>query len=492
MARGYLAGMVTGAIVGGAGIALVSLMNEPANVSEPPVLEESGSSAVQTEPDAAVQDAQPVDAQVSGETDDKEVAQDPVAQISVTPPEEGEAADTAIISAVDEAIATTVGNDAPEEIASEPTQTDPADEVQVESDPVDAVESPEVSLVAPEVVIPEIAEGDVDVRIPGADQAEETPEIPHVAMPELVQPDLPDVVSPAAPELPEAEETVQAEGQIGEEVGSGFGNPVGRLTTRTEGADVSAAGNETILPGQPATPGFDAEGAENADVRGGALERNGVEFDLPGGKSMMSVILLHDGTAESNALLSTLAGVPFPVSIAVSGTHPSAGVDATKVRDAGHEVLVQLALPSGATPADVETGFLSVRNMVPDAVAVLDNQAGQIASDRSVAAQLSAALLESGHGLVLHNAGLNTAGQLASRAGVPNARIFRNLSAGGANAHRIRRMLQRAEFKARQDGAVVLVGTLNDETLTALQEWALDDRGENTVLAPVSAVLLQE
>lgn len=504
MARGYLAGMVTGAVVGGAGLALVSLMGEPANSPEPvsaPDVVSTEPVVTPVEPDAAVQEEQVQlgsgeDAIESGTQEETEPQpEDTGAPAEVSPvdeetddvSEETRAVDLGVAAAVQEAISAVSGDETEAPVS---VSTENASEISSVEEPVAEIEAPLVPAEAPEVVVPEIADSAVDVTVPGADLTGETPEIPRVAMPELVQPELPDVTSPEVPEV--AEETPSEAGQIGQEVGSGFGNPVGRLTTRTEGAEVSAAGNETVLPGTPATAGFGATADDGAETSGGALQVNAVDFEVPAGKSMMSVILLHDGGDESSALLASLAAVPFHLNIAVNGAHPAAGADAAEIRHAGHEVLLQLALPARATPTDVETGFLSVRNMVPDAVAVLDNQAGQIASNRAVASQLSEALVESGHGLVLFNAGLNTAGQLASRAGVPNARVFRNLSAGGENAHRIRRMLQRAEFKARQDGSVVLVGMLNDETLRALQEWALDDRGENTVLAPVSAVLLQE
>lgn len=503
MARGYLAGMVTGAVVGGAGLALVSLMGEPANSPEPV----SAADVVSTEPvptpvepDAAVQEEQVQSGLgedvAEGVTQEETESQttDTSAPAEVSPvdeetddvSEETNAVDPDVAAAVEEAISA-VSADKTEAPVSDPTEN--ASEASSVEEAAAEVEAPVVPAEAPEIVVPEVADSAVDVTVPGADLTGETPDIPRVAMPELAQPELPEVTSPEVPEV--ADETPSETGQIGQEVGTGFGNPVGRLTTRTEGAEVSAAGNETVLPGTPATAGFGTT-ADAAETPDGALQVNAVDFEVPAGKSMMSVILLHDGGDESSALLASLAAVPFHLNIAVNGAHPAAGSDAAEIRHAGHEVLLQLALPARATPTDVETGFLSVQNMVPDAVAVLDSSAGQIASNRAVASQLSEALLESGHGLVLFNAGLNTAGQLASRAGVPNARVFRNLSAGGENAHRIRRMLQRAEFKARQDGSVVLVGMLNDETLRTLQEWALDDRGENTVLAPVSAVLLQE
>jgi polysaccharide deacetylase 2 family uncharacterized protein YibQ len=53
----------------------------------------------------------------------------------------------------------------------------------------------------------------------------------------------------------------------------------------------------------------------------------------------------------------------------------------------------------------------------------------------------------------------------------------------------MRRYLDRAAFKAAQEGTAMVVGTLRPETLAALLEWTIEGRASTIALAPVSAVL---
>lgn len=108
---------------------------------------------------------------------------------------------------------------------------------------------------------------------------------------------------------------------------------------------------------------------------------------------------------------------------------------------------------------------------------------------REVSDQVAEVLLASGHGLVMLANGLNTAQKLASREGVPAATVFRDFDGKGQNATVIRRFLDQAAFKADQEGGVIMVGRVHDETLSALMVWGLQDRASTVSLAPVSAVL---
>jgi uncharacterized protein len=84
---------------------------------------------------------------------------------------------------------------------------------------------------------------------------------------------------------------------------------------------------------------------------------------------------------------------------------------------------------------------------------------------------------------------LNAADQVARRDGVPAALIFREMDAGGEDSPLIRRYLDRAAFKAAQEGRVVVLGSTRPETITALMEWSVEGRGASVALAPLTAVL---
>ncbi len=74
---------------------------------------------------------------------------------------------------------------------------------------------------------------------------------------------------------------------------------------------------------------------------------------------------------------------------------------------------------------------------------------------------------------------------------MPAGLVFRELDNDGQKPDVIRRFLDNAAFKARQErGGVILLGHARPETLQALIEWSLGNRAKSVAMAPVSAVLL--
>lgn len=55
----------------------------------------------------------------------------------------------------------------------------------------------------------------------------------------------------------------------------------------------------------------------------------------------------------------------------------------------------------------------------------------------------------------------------------------------------IRRTLDQASFRARQEGGVVMMGRVRANTVSALVQWGLQDRGNEITLVPVSTVLTE-
>ena len=109
--------------------------------------------------------------------------------------------------------------------------------------------------------------------------------------------------------------------------------------------------------------------------------------------------------------------------------------------------------------------------------------------DRPLATMVVPLIKEQGRGLVTFDAGLNAADQVARRDDVPAAVVFRTLDSEGEETPLIRRYLDRAAFKAAQEGRVVVLGTTRAETIAALMEWTVEGRASSVALAPVSAVL---
>jgi len=153
---------------------------------------------------------------------------------------------------------------------------------------------------------------------------------------------------------------------------------------------------------------------------------------------------------------------------------PGAAEAAAIYRAEMQEVVFAAAgLPPGATAADVEQTFQSHALALPEAGAVVDLPEGGFQDDRALT----------------FDKGLNAGDQVARREAVPAALIFRELDAGGESAPVIRRYLDRAAFKAAQDGQVVVLGHATPDTIAALMEWSLEGRAGSVALAPLTAVL---
>ena len=67
--------------------------------------------------------------------------------------------------------------------------------------------------------------------------------------------------------------------------------------------------------------------------------------------------------------------------------------------------------------------------------------------------------------------------------------IFRRLDGGGESKQTIRRYLDRAAFKAAQEGSVVVIGDTRAATVAAILEWTVEGRASSVTLAPLTAVL---
>ena len=151
--------------------------------------------------------------------------------------------------------------------------------------------------------------------------------------------------------------------------------------------------------------------------------------------------------------------------------------------------MLATGIREGATAGDLEQTFQANAAVLPEAVAVMDLATAGFQDDRPLATMVVPLIKEQGRGLVTFDAGLNAADQVARRDDVPAAVVFRTLDSEGEETPLIRRYLDRAAFKAAQEGRVVVLGTTRAETIAALMEWTVEGRASSVALAPVSAVL---
>jgi uncharacterized protein len=213
-------------------------------------------------------------------------------------------------------------------------------------------------------------------------------------------------------------------------------------------------------------------------------------FANPDGKPAFAVVLIDRGAPDLQREM--LAALPFPVTFALDPTLPNVDALAAVYLAAGQEVvMLATAIPDGATASDLEVTFGAHDAALPQAVAVLDlgDDAG-FQGNRPIATQIVPIVKAQGRGLLTYDAGLNAADQVASREGLRAATIFRRIDAEGEPATAIRRVLDRAVFKAAQDGRVAVIGEASDATMAALLEWTIEGRASAVALAPVTAVLV--
>ena len=351
---------------------------------------------------------------------------------------------------------------------------------------------PQDSLIAPEVESVESgmgggAEAETPVMPAPQARAPEAPEAEVSAMPEAeaeasitTNPD-----QPAAPDVPE--------------VCSAFETPE-READLTPGAEAGEVGNDTPAPVmQPAgtlEESFPQHRSSRLPTVGGESEAetaprpfdvNAEPFEAEPGKPLMSIVLIDDASAPVDE--TVFADFPYPLSFAINTLAPDAAAREAAYREMGFETMAMIDIPAAAEPADVEVAMAAHLKVLPQAVAVMEGSGDGLQGARALSDQVAEVLLASGHGLVMFPSGLNTAQKLASREGVPAATVFRDFDRKGQSATVIRRFLDQAAFKADQEGGVIMVGRVRDETISALMLWGLQDRANSVALAPVSAVL---
>ncbi|KIC08428.1 polysaccharide deacetylase [Leisingera sp. ANG-M1] len=278
------------------------------------------------------------------------------------------------------------------------------------------------------------------------------------------------------------------------------------LPAAADGADAGLSGDDAEETAQAAASG--AENQESAAPKIGTpviplTERNKAQetgglsqespfaafaepFSNPDNRPLMSIVLIDDAGAVG---AEALAEFPYPLSFAIDPEDPEAQAKMAARRSAGFEVLMLADLPRGASPQDAETALEVWRGNLPEAVAIMEGVDTGVQGNRPLADQVAAVAASAGFGLITQNSGLNTVQKLALRDGVPAGVVFRDFDGAGQNPRAIRRFLDQAAFRAGQEGAVIMLGRLRPDTVSALLIWGLQDRASRVALAPVSASL---
>ncbi len=291
--------------------------------------------------------------------------------------------------------------------------------------------------------------------------------------------------APAAPQAPQASSRPEAAAAPPEITAEPDVAPIALPVIRLPRVgDPPGAGGAGRPPATEETPAADVP----APPPRPAIEAHAARFAADPNRPLLSIILIDDPAAPLDPAM--LAELPFPVSFALDPAHPEARARAATYRAAGVELLILASmLPETGDAAEITAALTAARATMPEAVALLDTAESRIQADRIALEAVLDVIEQSGHGLVAHPRGLNTAERSAARRGIPAETLFRVLEIGPGAEDQIARLLDRAAFAAVQEGAVIVLGQNAPATMAALFAWALADRSESVAMAPASAVL---
>lgn len=386
----------------------------------------------------------------------------------------------------------------PEEETAEAVTPEAETETAVEPEVAEAetnapqVASEEEPLATEEAATPEdVATASEEAETPPATQPEETE--PEETEPKVAE------ATPAEPEpAPEAapvSEPEEAEvAMVAPATRPQIGTPAVSLTDRSSGIAVRRPGAQEDAPTAEEAPSPEATDTESISGDPRPIAQFAQGFDNPDAKPLMGIVLIDDGASPTSgaAGIAALRSFPYTLSFAIDTSLPDAAERMALYRREGFEVLAMIDLPQGAQASDVETTLNATLSQLPEVLGVLEGPDTGVQETRETSDQVTAILAQTGHGLVTQSRGLNTMPKLARKEGVPATPIFRDFDGKGQTPVVMRRFLDQAAFKAGQEGAVIMLGRLRPDTITALLLWGLQDRAGQVALAPISAILLSE
>ena len=348
-----------------------------------------------------------------------------------------------------------------------------------------AADGPDVTTDAPAIASPA-----VDDLPPATPQPVERVlvEVPAVE-PETV----PDVVEDE-PVTAEAPAAVDEPTQPAPEVQAVVVEPTApRIALQGDGSSLPTGddGIRVLRPGSDVSEDAAAEETTAApvDPNAPAIVAHAADWDAESTtKPLLSIVLIDDGSlgAAGQAALSELT---FPVTVALDATVAGASENEARYREAGFEIMAMAPLPEGATPQDAEVILGAAFDLLPNTIGLFDPGNGGLQSDRNVTEIAMARLADDGRAFVTASQGLNMALRTAEAAGVPAGVLYRDLDSEGQSAQVIRRFLDQAAFRARQQSGVILVARMRPDTLSALSLWGTANRAGQVDIAPASVVL---
>lgn len=487
MARGVMSGIIAGVVVSAVGLAIASLATGPvrAPLSDvPPEVE----AVDPVDPPAAGDDTTP-ETTAPEATDLPTGAPDMPAPATVEP--DGPAPDPAPMPEADSEAPQAPGT--PEAVVPAPTGA--ASDQPVPGPAATAIQTlppvPEATLdpeTPPDPVAADDGAADAAALDDPASASAPSPaseaEAPDADAPEMADAGAPD----AAPAEPAAPPMVVVPAEPPKPTPRILRTPTQTPEPEPEAAPTGSAAN--VVTGRLPSIGAAPPEIAALSARAPALERNAIDFVAPVGQPMMSFLLLDMG--GDRAGLGDLDRLPFPITVAVDAAAPDAAEAIAFYRALGAETVLSVPLPEGATATDVAVTFEAYAPLLEPTVAVMIDKASGFQTLGEGAMQVASGLAASGHGLVSFPQGLNTGHKAAIKEGVEAGLVFRDLDGEGQAPVVIRRFLDNAAFRARDEKGVIVVARARPDTLQALLEWSLGNRAQTVTLAPLSAVLMAQ
>ena len=206
-------------------------------------------------------------------------------------------------------------------------------------------------------------------------------------------------------------------------------------------------------------------------------------------RPLMAIVLIDTG--EFNIGPEALASFPYPITFAIDPLREDAIEAADKYAAKGFELLLTADLPQNGDASLPELAIKPTLESFEGITGVLEGTDGGLQGNMALAEGMLNMIESTDYGLVLRAKGLNAAQQQANGRNLPVDTVFRDFDRAGQNASVIRRFLDQAAFKARQEGSVIMVGRLRPATISALLLWGLQDRATSVRLTPISEVLAQ-
>jgi len=219
-----------------------------------------------------------------------------------------------------------------------------------------------------------------------------------------------------------------------------------------------------------------------------AIEQFAGPFVEAGDKPVLSIVLIDDQNYRLDP--TVLEAIPLPVTFAVPSETPADKSLMRYYRNQGFEVVALVDYPVGAKAQEVEVVLSAALGNITDSVAVMEWTSGTVQETREISTHTGDILETTGHGLLLYEKGLNTGLQYALKIGVPAKTIYRALDNDDEDERTLRRFLDGAAFRARQEGHAIVVAHARAITLSALTFWSLQERSNSVVKVPLSQVLL--